>query len=131
MGGSYDSGIGFGRNAQEAFRYASEQAGYEHGHGYSGSLAEKHDFVIFELPKRMTLKKLDKLCARMENGKKLLKDDQKHERLIRRILNVDDDKWGPATCLPLQGKELKDAKERAGLKGTQKKAYRFQGMCSS
>lgn len=38
-----------GKTAGEAFRFAVEDARHEHGHGgYSGTLAEKHEFVLIK-----------------------------------------------------------------------------------
>ncbi len=40
-----------GDNVLEAFRGAVEDAEYESGHGgYSGTIAEKEDFVLIDLP---------------------------------------------------------------------------------
>jgi len=40
-----------GTTVDEAFRYAVDQAYYWHGHGgYTGTIAEKHGFVEYDLP---------------------------------------------------------------------------------
>jgi hypothetical protein len=47
--------IGKGKNATEAFDNAYREAAYESGHGgYTGTIAEKHGFVCYQLPKGMT-----------------------------------------------------------------------------
>lgn len=38
--------FGPGAKIEEAFDTAQRQAGYEHGHSYSGSLAEKHEYTV-------------------------------------------------------------------------------------
>lgn len=83
-----------GRNAQEAFRAAKEEAYWEHGHGgYSGSIAEKGSFVIINLPEgREAFEFADEL-----------------------IENEDprvDDKWGPAGCIPLGAPKGDDTQGR-------------------
>ena len=51
MGAMYFSQVGIGRDVSDAFHTAREQAGWEHGHGgYTGTLAEKYDYVVFDLP---------------------------------------------------------------------------------
>jgi hypothetical protein len=51
-GGQDFASIGKGKSVQEAFDKACEQARYEHGHGgYTGSVAEKHSFVLITPPK--------------------------------------------------------------------------------
>lgn len=40
-----------GTTAKQAFRSATEQARFEHGHGgYTGSVAEKYEFVMIDCP---------------------------------------------------------------------------------
>jgi hypothetical protein len=76
-----------GETAEAAFRAARDRALYERGHGgYTGSVAEKHEFVMIQhrpLPEREAATLADRL---IEEGD-------------RRI----DDKWGPAGCVPLEG----------------------------
>lgn len=70
-------------DARAAFRAASQEAGYTHGHGYSGSLAEKHDFTIIHA--------------------RPMWEDQAVAEANRLIDAGDpriDDKWGPAGAIP-------------------------------
>lgn len=72
-----------GDNAFEAFNSAVEEACWNHGHGgYTGSIAEKSEFVIIPLPKD---------CDPYKYAEKLIGDED--ERI--------DDKWGPAGCIEL------------------------------
>lgn len=49
-----------GRSADEAFRCATDRARYEHGHGgYTGSIAEKHEFKLMHVSKAELLHWLD------------------------------------------------------------------------
>jgi hypothetical protein len=56
MGASEFSTYAFGKNAGDAFSAAVSEAQYQHGHGgYSGTIAEKHNFHgVIELPARVT-----------------------------------------------------------------------------
>lgn len=67
MGADFFETTATGRNSREAFRQAREDAGYESGHGgYSGTIYEKHDYVLFTLPPRLTAKRLVSLVCEVE-----------------------------------------------------------------
>lgn len=75
---------GRGKTPKEAFAGARAQAAYEHGHGgYSGTLAEKTDFVLIDVPQGVDPKRY---------ANQLIEDAD--ERV--------DDKWGPAGCVFLR-----------------------------
>lgn len=80
---------GRGANAQDAFTSAVQHAQWEHGHGgYSGTLAEKHEYTIIPLPAG-------------EDPRDFA------ERLIEEGDDRIDDKWGPAGCIEMgDGKYL-------------------------
>jgi len=83
MGGNTFYQIGKGRTVEEAFRNAVEQAQYENGHGgYTGTLAEKHSYVVITLPEGIEARDYATLL--------IDKDDERIE-----------DKWGPAGALPI------------------------------
>jgi hypothetical protein len=72
-----------GRTAQEAFNKATEKARYEYGHrGYTGTIAEKDDFVMIDLP----------------DG---IKPESYANVLLDECDPRVDDKWGPAGCFDL------------------------------
>lgn len=76
-----------GKTAQEAFNNAVEDARFNYGHaGYTGTIAEKHQFVMISLPEGKTAEEY--AVDLVNNG-----DD--------RI----DDKWGPAGCISLGNDE--------------------------
>lgn len=85
MGGEVFDAEARGRNAAEAFKTAVERALYDYGHsGYSGSIAEKDDFVMVAdapMPRDAAVALFEKLI------------DAGDERI--------DDKWGPAGCIEL------------------------------
>ena len=78
-----------GKNPNEAFRKAVEKAQWDYGHaGYTGTIAEKDDFVIIPLPE----------------GKNPF--DYANDLVLEGDPRVDD-KWGPAGCIDLgDGKYL-------------------------
>ena len=79
--------IAKGKSAKAAFKAAVEQAEYDHGHsGYTGTIAEKEDFISIPLPKK-GLKNLQERAVR------------EAERLFQTEDERIDDKWGPAGCI--------------------------------
>jgi len=72
-----------GKTAKAAFKAAQSQALYDHGHsGYTGSIAEKSEFVMIPAPPG---------AGALEYAEKLIDDSD--ERIV--------DKWGPAGCIDL------------------------------
>ena len=79
---------GRGKNAQEAFDDAVDQACYDFGHqGYTGSIAEKSSFVKIPLPEGRN-------------------PYEYAETLISEGDSRIDSKWGPAGCFELGGEEF-------------------------
>ena len=81
MGGTTFSQVGKGKTAREAFHNAVTEARYQNGHGgYTGSLAEKHEFVMITPPAGVGL-----------------------EGFVSDLIDKNDpriaDKWGPAGCV--------------------------------
>jgi hypothetical protein len=70
-----------GKTAKSAFKVAIKEAQYHYGHsGYTGTIAEKQDFIEVTLPKgEDPVKFADKMI-----------DDPRF-----------DDKWGPAGCVKI------------------------------
>ncbi len=84
MGAQVFSTTAKGKTAKEAFQAAREHAQWESGHGgYSGTIAEKHEFVLIPLPE----------------GKK---PSAYADELIQAGDPRIDDKWGPAGCIELK-----------------------------
>jgi hypothetical protein len=72
-----------GKTAQEAFNNATEQARYEYGHGgYSGTIAEKHEFVMYVPKPGQTPGEMVDAFEKDWSGPYA-------------------DKWGPAGCIDL------------------------------
>lgn len=87
MGAETFATRGKGKTARAAFDAARDQALYDHGHaGYSGTLAEKHSFVVIPVP---------------EGADPVLFAQQLIDDGDERINN----KWGPAGCVALGNDE--------------------------
>lgn len=127
MGATDFNDLSAGRDAVEAFNNAIREARYEHGHGgYSGTIAEKHGFtVVPAIPRISSAKLADMIAGDVEPTTQATKD------AVRRFSDAYEDKWGPALCIELAGKELANAKLAMGLKGTRKKVFCFFGIASS
>jgi hypothetical protein len=79
---------GRGKDAKDAFRKVTDEARYEHGHGgYSGTIAEKHEFVMISVPKVQGLP--------TEKQASEYIDKIMYDEMDPRI----EDKWGPAGCI--------------------------------
>lgn len=106
MGGSTFETIGEGKDSKEAFQLARESAQYERGHGgYTGTIAEKHSFVVISTPTPITD---DKMAYAYAND--LMDKDDKRIR----------DKWGDAGAIKLPSKP-----------GSTKERWLFFGWASS
>ena len=105
--------IGKYKDAGEAFRHVVKEARYYNGHGgYTGTIAEKDSFIMIELPPR--------------------KDPYKYVNELMGSDHKVNDKWGPAGCIEIKGKRLKELRERNNLKGKRGiKAFLFFGWASS
>lgn len=69
MGACDFTEVGFGRDAEDAYDKACEQARYEHGHGgYTGTIAETCGFVEVELPKGMKADEFNTLVRYLDYG---------------------------------------------------------------
>ena len=72
-----------GKTVTEAFTNAREEAYWDHGHsGYTGTIAEKNNFVMIKLPEGE---------KPYDYANKLIGDGDPRV----------DDKWGPAGCIEL------------------------------
>lgn len=73
-----------GRTAAAAFQRAREKATWEYGHGgYTGTIAEKHDFIIIPCPAGVK------------------PEDRAQELLDNEDTRIED-KWGPAGCIKIR-----------------------------
>lgn len=111
-----------GPDAKTAFNNAVDQAKWEHGHGgYSGTLAEKHDFEQFPLPALPPGVSPDKLADVCLDGEETFFATGKRDHtaqglkwvveptpvppemvpVIRRMTKAVNDKWGPAALIDI------------------------------
>lgn len=86
MGAEQFSVVAEGNSAREAFRSAVEEAAYESGHGgYTGTIAEKSDFKIFDVSAEF--------LEDLKSGEQ--------SRYEHKYWKQVEDKWGPAGCFAL------------------------------
>jgi len=124
--------LSHGSTVGDAMFAAVGEAQWEHGHGgYTGTIAEKGDWVEFDLPPRVTAAKVLHLLyvatypATTAASRKQDRTERRAwdglvaifgEREALRLLELFNDKWGPAVALPVRGKALADYKQRNGIK---------------
>lgn len=103
MGGTQFEAVGVGETAKEAFSNAVADARYEYGHrGYTGSLAEKYEFVLAEPPGTVSNDDFVNyiIDASFRNYDRIPEDCLSAAKKYGKIY---DDKWGPAVCIHLGG----------------------------
>lgn len=101
MGATQFSVVATGDTAADAFSSARQEALWEHGHGgYTGTIAEKTDFTVFDLPERVGRKDFFE-ALRNTDG-----DDGYFHQLVDwlgtdvalNLFRTYDNKWGPAVA---------------------------------
>lgn len=102
-----------GEGPKGVFARLVDTALWEHGHGgYSGTIAEKHDFVVLPRAPRKTA-----------------------AQTAHALLDADDpavaDKWGPAGCVECSPAEAARWKKASGLSGRHGRVYIFFGWASA
>jgi hypothetical protein len=81
MGAEFFGTYSKGKTAREAFTKVKNKAYHNYGHGgYTGSIAEKNTFTVFDVPEGFTP---------AEYAAKMIKEDD----------SKVSDKWGPAGCI--------------------------------
>lgn len=119
MGSWAFSTTAWGKTPEEAFRSAVEEARYEHGHGgYTGTIAEKGGFALFELPPRVKAKKFVDLvssAADMSEGEYLHTLVRELEGAVVRASSADK---------PVARRRLAEAKKN--LKTHERDVARFE-----
>ena len=110
----YVKKIGQFKDAQEAFTQAVNVAKHFDGHGgYTGTIAEKQNFKMVSVPKGQDPKDFVDACLNFSDGK------------------FWDDKWGPAGCIDVSGKYLKEERGEK-YKGVRNfHVYYFFGFASN
>lgn len=89
-----------GATAKEAFSEAVEEAQWEHGHGgYTGTIAEKHSFVMSRKPDSIPAETWADMVDEFDEDD----TDQEYYYELKRDFKAYDDKWGPALCIEDDG----------------------------
>lgn len=136
MGAERFEDVSTGKTASEAFLKARDEAAYEHGHGgYSGTIAEKDDFVLFD-PAEVDLSPREflALCRELERkDRKVLADDYEAEQLdlAERAFKGSDDKWGPAAAMKLPEKDKRSKTALGDAPAAGERAFVFWGWASA
>lgn len=139
MGAQNFTTTAFGKDAREAFAAAVRDAAHMNGHGgYTGTIAEKSDFVELPTPKRIDPRTFITVAEniafahdedeRVAQSKKLPPSHRSNATHAARLL---DDKWGPAACFKLPYKYAQAYREAHDLKGKQGDVFVFFGLASS
>ena len=114
MGAECYLNIGKGKTAQHAFDRLVEKAQWDHGHaGYTGTIAEKTNFVEFIRPKGMRRDSVRKMVEQLEGvmyDNYGLPDLEPLQALypkfnVQKMYHIYQDKWGPALCISLSDTE--------------------------
>jgi hypothetical protein len=143
MGAANFQTTGQGKTPAEAFYAAREHAAWESGHGgYTGTIAEKSEFVLAAKPARMSAARLVEAIETFpqawygEEPKAFAKRAAKwtakygaHRATIERLARIYEEKWGPCVAIELTGTEAAKARKASGAKrGT--RFFVFVGMAS-
>jgi len=91
-----------GSNVDDAFKQACAWARYAYGSdGYTGSIAEKDNYVLFDVPTGTTAEEFAELIAEAEwssAGRESLADLIGGED-VQHVVDAFANKWGPAVAL--------------------------------
>lgn len=102
MGSSTYVVTGRGKDVNDAFRSAIEQARWQEGHsGYSGTIAEKSDVVLFEVPKGMTPGQVAQWSLDSEPYRLSDEVPTPFRPFISSVVRRVDDKYGPSGAVRL------------------------------
>jgi hypothetical protein len=84
-----------GATVEQAFAAAREKALYDYGHrGYTGTIAEKDEFVVLEAPPTVEPAQFVKWV--MDGGYHVDLVPAEHQEAIKEAIAQVDDKWGPS-----------------------------------
>jgi hypothetical protein len=125
----------FAKSVAEAFNLAVRQACYDHGHsGYTGTIAEKSDYIVVPRRPRVTAAKAIDAIARAYGASALYETNERWRRqdkeadkafcqlvnwygpiAARQFVEAYNDKWGP--CIAIEGSAAETAayKKRYGV----------------
>ena len=141
MGADQFFTIELGSNQHRAFDKAKHDAQWEYGHGgYTGTIAEKPGFKYFG---EVNSHYWDKMVGFFDREVAKKYRDSPKERLpgnpipaqykdqVGRLVDLYDDKWGPAICYRITGAAALKIKTQRDRKDSHDKVYAFMGWASS
>ena len=90
-----------GTTATDAFRTAKDEAYYMHGHrGYTGTIADKNEFIEIPLPKDVDAAEFIHWVEVMDyNDYNPSEIPAQYLALVKRAYTTWKDKWGPAVAV--------------------------------
>ena len=93
MGANQFQADSAGKTASEAFQSAVRYGLHMYGHrGYTGSIAEKHEFVMLDVPPNVKPQDFANWILHRNAP-------PEHQEAVARAQRAVDDKWGPAGCI--------------------------------
>lgn len=88
-----------GTNANELFTNAVHNAKCMYGNqGYTGTIAEKHEFVMSKKPKEFGPNAWINMVEDFDENDR----ENEYYFKLKRDFEIYDDKWGPALCVPTE-----------------------------
>jgi hypothetical protein len=91
-----------GKTMDEAFAAAVADAQYENGHGGSGTIAEKSEFVRIAVPKGVEVDTFVSWIEDYDEPEARERVPEQYRRLVERAHAIYDDKWGPAVGIEVK-----------------------------
>lgn len=139
MGATTFETTALGRTPGAAFDAAVKDALYWNGHGgYTGTIAEKDGFVFAGTLSIRYMNRVDDFFYKVmdwhQKGRKskLPKGiPASVAPLFVRWYETYDDKWGPAVCFEITGRETAKIKKEHGRQNTLDKVFVFCGWAST
>lgn len=142
MGAEQFFTVSLGRNPHQAFDNAVRDAQWNHGHaGYTGTIAEKREFKFLgpvstphweKVPiwfERELAKRLPQTFPPTRLPGKAI--PHPYREMVRRLADTYVDKWGPAICYEVTGRERLRTKDARGRHKTMDNVYVFCGWASA
>lgn len=127
MGASTFQDMAFGKTCHEAFRSCVEDAKWNYGHGgYTGTIAEKGNYVEFKCPPRVKYQTMLNWAADWDAP-----TNENHQALKDQMQSIYNDKWGPAVAIKLGPAQEKEFRKNHGLERRKGGVWLFCGYASS
>lgn len=137
MGASRFLTVGVGKTPQDAFTRLVQTARHQSGRGgYSGTIAEKSEFILLPLPPGIAALDMTLWVQRYMDPEDRYPEYKalypaSLEREVRDAKKKSYDKYGPAAAYEIKGEELEALKARDIRVGPGERAFVFFGYAAS